>query len=302
MAKNSKSAANDAPAEPKEGAKDLIVTLKSAALSTEVGPMVLASLSKAQADEAAANALLNEVGAKRYDALASMTMAIVKAAKADDTIDLTVAFKSDDKPGTNLLMKQIRLAMGIDEIVTVGTGAKQIKKQQTAKTCAKYFPLPGEDKDAQETKRKATFRSNFAHQVKKAVQAASGIIEKGIIAKVDKASGTLAISGPAVMEAFGKESVVLDEKQGAGDDKLKIKPSFTAVANIGAAAQGKIIQQRAQTGNNPVAVDAETAIVSQCTEVVKTVNKIGEVTPAMRKAFESLVNAITKKLEIKKAA
>lgn len=308
MAKNAPSPTKSAEGtktaakEPSEKSTDLIVTLKAGALSTDVGPRVLATLAKADADEEKANALLNEVGAKRYDALAEMTLAVSKAAKADDTINLGAAFK-DDKKASNLLFKQIRLALGLDEIVTVGKGDKAVQKQQTAAAVSKYFPSPKDDKDSPEYKRKNTFRSNFSHQLKKCIQAAAGIIEEGIVAKPDKEAGTLLISGPKVEQVFGKPEVLLDEKQGDGEDKLKVKPSFTALANIGAQAHGKVVAQRAQSGTSGKAVDADSVVLSQVAELLKTVNKLTTVTDPQRKALESLVSTINTKLKaVAKAA
>jgi hypothetical protein len=304
MAKDKKSAptpvrsnasAVKAGADP-EKSKDLVVTLKAGALSTDVGPQVLASLARADADEEKAHAILQELAQKRYDAIASMTMAAVKAAKADDTINLGAVFR-DDKKATGLLFKQIRLAMGIDEIVMVGSGDKAVAKQQTSAACAKYFPSPKDNKDSPEYQRKNTFRSNFAHQLKKCIGAASGIVDEGIVAKQDKDSGTLMISGPKVQQVFGKAEVALNEKQGAGDDKLKVKPSFTALANIGAQAHGKVVEQRPQSGTSGKAVDAETVVVSQCSELLKTINKLTTLNDAQRKALDTVANAISAKLK-----
>jgi hypothetical protein len=291
-----KSAEGTKTAAKADETRDLVVTLKAGALSTDVGPRVLATLAKADADEEKAAALLSEVGAKRYDALAEMTMAVTKAAKHDDTINLGSSFK-DDKKAANLLFKQIRLALGIDEIVTVGKGDKAVAKQQTAAGVSKYFPSPKDDKDGIEYKRKNTFRSNFSHQLKKCIQAAAGIIEENLTVKTNKEEGTLMISGPKVEQVFGKSEVILNEKQGEGEDKLKVKPSFTALANIGAQAHGKVIAQRAQTGTSGKAVDADSVVLSQVAELLKTVNKISNVTEPQRKALESLVSTINTKLK-----
>lgn len=225
-----------------------IVTVKAAALSVDVGPNVLAGLDKSYKDEAKANELLAAVEGKRYDLLSQLTQGILKAATADDSIDLTVAFSGDNKK-MNVLNNQLGLALGFREVYT--TEAKdgtELKKIDYAKAVSKYFPTAKDDKKAPETKRKETLRGNFLHMVKKCAQAASGIIASDTKVVMDKEAGTLKLSGPAIAKTFGADNVVLNEKQviGEGEQQVKLtaKPSFTAVAKMGAEAAGKVLTTR----------------------------------------------------------
>lgn len=255
----------------------LVPTIKAGALSKDVGPMVIAGLAKAYDDEEKANKLIDDVKKKRYDLLANTTQAIVKAAKADDTINLAAAFK-DDKKAINLLNAQLGLALGFREVETTGTGDNAKARLVFAKTVTKYFPSPKDAKGTAEYNRKATTRSNFMHMLKKCSQAAHAIVIKDLEVKKDDKTGTLLITGPEVTKTFGADSVLLDEKltvgEGEAEKKLKKKPSFTALAEMGAAAEGKVIAKRGQTGTSGTAVDASTAILSLCNSIVAALPKL----------------------------
>jgi hypothetical protein len=210
-------------------------------------------MSKAYDIEQKANAMLGEVESKRYDLMAQLTQAIVKAAKADDSIDLSATLSGDPKK-MNKLNDQLGLALGFREVTVLPATDKvaEIRRIGPAKAVAKYFPGPKDDKNGPDYARKNTLRSNFLHQVKKCAMAANGLIVTNTSFVKDEASGTLQITGPAVEKAFGQKSVLLNEKQtmGEGDAKVTLsqKPSFTAVAKLGAEAAGKVIQTRAQSG------------------------------------------------------
>lgn len=228
-----------------------VVSIKASAISADIGPTVLAGLDKAYKDEAKAQELLQAVEGKRYDLLSQLTNGILKAATADPSIDLTVAF-AGDATKMNVLNDQLGLALGFREVTVMPATDKvqEIRRIGPAKGVAKYFPGPKDDKNTAEYKRKNTLRSNFLHMVKKCAQAASGIMASGTSVAVDKQSGTLRLSGPAITKTFGADSVVLNEKQviGEGDAAVKLtaKPSFTAVAKMGAEAAGKPMTTRKQ--------------------------------------------------------
>lgn len=264
MAKEAKkSEASKTEKAPKEVKAVAIVNSK--ALSVDVGPAVIAGLAKSYQDEAKANELMQAVESKRYDLLAQTTAAIVKAAKADQNIDLSAAFSGDAKK-MNLLNDQIGLALGFREVTVLPATDKaaEIKRIGYAKSVQKYFPGPKDDKNSKEGKQKATLRSNFLHLVKKCAQAASGIIATDTEIVTDKASGTLQLTGPAIKKTFGAETVLLNEKQTVGEGeaavKLTAKPSFTAVAKIGAEAAGKTLQTRKDSRVATNATDPAVAV------------------------------------------
>ncbi len=292
-----KKAAAKAPAPAKE-----VATVKASALSVEVGPAILAGLDKTYKDESKAREIMEGVESKRYDLLSQATLAIVKAAKADDSIDLSAAFSGDAKK-MNLLNDQIGLALGFREVTETAPNKDGVtlKRIGYSKAAAKFFPTAKDDKKAPETVRKATLRSNFLHLIKKCEQAAAGIIDKGLTVSADKASGTLQLSGPAIEKQFGSKSVLLNEKQTVGDGeaavKLKEKPSFTAIARMGAEAAGKTLTTRKQSGVSSNAVDPDTAIASLCKSLTDAIAKInGKPTEKMKTALTGAQSAIAKAL------
>lgn len=280
-----------------------IVTVKSGALSTDVGPMVLAGLDKSYKEEQKAQAILQEVEGKRYDLLAQTTQAIVKAVKADDSINLSAAFSGDPK-AMNRLNDQIGLALGFREVTETAPdkNGQIIRRVAYAKAVTKYFPGPKDDKNSAETKRKATLRTNFLHLVKKCAQAAAGITANDLTLSVDKASGTLALSGPKIAETFGAEKVLLNEKKQVGEGEaavtLKEKPSFTAIAKMGAAAAGKTMQTRVDSrasvsGSN--ATDPNVALQQICASLAKACEKIkGAPDDATKRSLSIALSAIDK--------
>lgn len=266
MAKEAKKTDDKAPkAEKAKPAVKDVVTIKASAISADVGPNVLANLDKAYKDESKAQELMQLVDSKRYDSLTQLTAGILKAAQADNSIDLSVAFSGDNKK-MNVLNDQLGLALGFREVTVLPATDKveEIKRINYAKAVQKYFPGPKEDKNSVEYKRKATLRSNFLHMVKKCAQAASGMMATDTKVTVDKTAGTLQISGPAVKKTFGADTVLLNEKQtiGEGESAVKLtqKPSFTAVAKMGAEAAGKVLTIRKDSRVASNAVDPATAV------------------------------------------
>lgn len=292
------------------GSGTALVTVKAAALSTDVGPRVCAGLFKAYDLEEQAQKMLHEVSAKRYDLLAQTTAAIVKAAKNDDSINLSVVFNAKSEKDKNVLYDQVGLAIGTRSVHTVGKGDKVSKRIGYAPSVAKYFPQPGENKDDPKIKRKDTFRSNFSHLVKKCIQTACAIVDKDLEAEIDKETGTLRISGPAIEKQFGQESVLLNEKKtqenpdagkktGKGDERepenvvLKEKPSFTAIA---ALADGAATLQRGGTvaHRGTKVTTPEEVVVELCKSLVAALPKVKTHTPALNNAIRSLANAFEK--------
>lgn len=292
--------------EPKQAVAIIVPNAK--ALSVDVGPRVIASLAKVGEMDEQIKTMTAQYNAKRYDMLSATTEAIVKAAKADLRINLGAAFSGDPKQ-MNALNDQLGIVLGTRIVVTVGKGDKATQKVVGSDAVSKFFPRKSDDpayKESAEYKRANTTRSNWLHMLKKCSQAASGIIETNSVMKIDKASGTLQLTGPAIKSAFGAATVSLDEKQTVGEGKaakkLDARPSFTAIANMGAKAAGKVLVSREQSRKNVLAaagapVDLATAIVSLCNTLVTSINKLPEtVTDAQRKALESVRSAIDTKL------
>jgi hypothetical protein len=268
------------------------------ALSVDVGPAVIANMAAIYKDEAKVNELTLQLQSKRYDVLSSLTMACLKAAQNDNTIDLSSTFSGDVKR-MNLLNDQLGLALGVRSVVELADASgKSIKKIGYSKAVAKFFPQAGAKKDDPTNTQKATLRTNYLHQLKKAAQAACAIIEKGMTVKSDTKAGTLMISGPAVVEAFGSDNVLLNEKQKVQTDKgevtLKAKPSFTALKDIGAASQPGAAPKKPTPPAGP-ALDPDLAVQSLCSSLVSAIAKL-KATPneKTRTAFKSVQSAIDK--------
>lgn len=279
---------------------NLVPTIKAGAISKDVGPMVIMGLAKAYEDEAKANALIDAVKAKRYDLLAATTQAIVKAAKADDSIDLSAAFK-DNKKALNMMNAQIGLALGFREVETTGEGDKAKSRLVYAKSVSKYFPTAKDPKDAPATIQKATTRSNFMHMIKKCAMASHAIVLNDLDVKKDVKTGTLLISGPEITKTFGTESVLLDEKitvgEGETKTKLKKKPSFTALGEMAAASEGKVVAKRGQSGTSGTAIDPGMAIQSICTSLLTTLPKIKTLDPKTAESLKAARSAIDSALK-----
>lgn len=289
------------PSAKPSGSGTQLVSIKASAMSVDVGPKVVMSLAKAYEDERKANEMLSGVNNRRYDLLAQMTQAIVKAGENDDSINLALVFEEGKEKDKNVLYDQVGLALGTRTIVTVGKGDKVAKRIAYAPSVAKFFPQPGENKDDPKIKAKDTFRSNFSHQVKKCIQAAAAIIEKGIEIETDRSTGTLRISGPEVMKKFGAESVLLNEKKKQDVEnpkkgeaeviELKDRPSFTAVAAM--AAGGAAVKRGTNTRGTKVETP-EAACVALCQALVKALPKVKTHTEPLKEAVKSLSNALDK--------
>lgn len=303
----------------KAGVHTSLVAIKKSALSIDVGPAVIAELSKTNAQEQEMHRLGEEIKAKRYDLLAKTTQAIVKAAKADDTIDLSAPFSGDPKK-MNALNDRLGLALGFREIVKTEADKNGIQWEKivAAKAVAKYFPMAGEDKETAEYKKKDTLRGNFLSMLKKCAQAAAAIIERDIVTKYDAKQGTLVISGPEVKKAFGQDNIALDEKKtrGEGDNKVELnqKPSFAALAVMGAEDHGA--PTSAGAGNHrttqistagagaagtaakaAATMTADKAIIAIAKTFVATIERFKDkLTPEVTTALESVKNAVEVKL------
>lgn len=297
---------------PTEPAKVVVPILKAGALSTDVGPFVVKNWHQANIDEDKAKELMASAASKRYDLLAQLTAAIVKAAKSDKTIDLTATVKGGPE-GTKamaLLNDQLYLALGIKHVVTVGKGDKAVPKLAYAPSVASFFPSASDDKSSIEAKRKATLRSNLSHSVKKCAMAALGIIERGINATVDKKAGTLLLSGPAIKKEFGQDKVHLNERQTIDGKKegekieLKQKPSFTAIADLAAKSHGKDLRRGTNTrgrggpaGSGTTLIDPVKALEALASSVVKACEAIKQPNDKQIDALEKMQNAIEKVLD-----
>lgn len=289
-----------APSAAKAPHQEIIPSIKKGALSKDVGPAAIVALAMSYTDEQKALQLSQGADRKRYEVLSSLTLAISKAAKADTSIDLTATAKvgSDGQKAMNVLNAQLGLALGFREVIQVGKGDKVKDKIVWAKSVAQYFPMPGEDKDLPEVKRKDSFRGNFMTTLKKAAMTALGINERGIDAKMDKKEGTLMLSGPEVKKQFGQPSVLLNEVQSIakGDEKVKLteKPSFTAIAARAGEAHGKPVHRGSNTRGAAAQSVANPGLAFEaiCKSMTQALERMKSPTEAVIKLVQGVESAV----------
>lgn len=270
------SASSKAAAVAVEASTAVIPRVAKGALSLDVGPMVIAGFAKVNTDTEQATAMLQGARAKQYDLQSMLTLAIVKAAVADKSIDLTVAFGEDNKKKI-YLNNQLGVALGFKVVANV----KGKEVLTYAPKVVQFFPQQGVEKDSEAYKRASTFRTNWSHRLTQCIQAAAGINAAGHTATIDKETKTLRLSGAGIKKQFGSDSVLLNEKQTQenkkGEDvKLKEKPSFTAIAvKAGEQIAGKIVQTGGHgTNRSRVAVSPEAAIKSLAEGMVAAIQKL----------------------------
>lgn len=304
-------AAKVAAPKKEEETKAIVPVLKAGALSTDVGPFVVKNWATSIADTEKGEELIASANKKRYDLNAKLTLAIVKAAKADKSIDLTATTKMgpEGTKAMSLLNDQLYLALGIKVAVKKGKGDKQAETLVYAPSVASYFPARGESEEAARPKK--TLRSNLSHTLKKCSQAALAVIERGITAKYDTAEGTLLLSGPSIKKDFGVDKVHLNEKQKVPGKKegetieLKEKPSFTAIADMAARDHGTALRRGSNTrGKNAVGGDKKgsgaslinplDALKQMSASVIKICESFKKTPPSdeQRKLLEAMADAI----------
>src|SRR6478609_6352945 len=82
---------------PETKSREIVIPeIKSKAISKDVGPRFVKGLAKAEQDIAQGEQLVAAGEAAKANWLSECTLAVVKAVKADPTIDLTPAVSSDD--------------------------------------------------------------------------------------------------------------------------------------------------------------------------------------------------------------
>lgn len=280
--------------------------LAAGAISKDVGPAVLASLAAAQKDEERAHELLGSVDSKRYDALSQMTRALVLAIDNDPHINIEDAF-STEKKRVERIYEQCRVALGIKVPRKIEIGGVETIISEYAPAVAKLFPSKADKPGSDTHKRKDTLRSNFTHALKKCLGAAIGILDMNADMEVDKDTGTLLLTGPAVKVAFGSETVTLDGRQSVGEGesvvKLNMKPSYEGVAKIAQQKRGAVASPRkagvSTAGAGPVQpVNSDEAFGSLCNSLIAALNKMqGRPSEDAVKAMLSVESAINAKLD-----
>ncbi len=300
-----KAAANkpekEATPKPKKETGMALIEISAKAMQKTLGPQIVQGLVKTNTDIEKAQETLRMADQKRYDLLGQTVLAIHTLYREDKQVDPAAAF-SADKKAKQALNDRILIALGIREQVNVSKNDTPKYRLQYTKEVAKFFPGPKDPKGDPATVRKATTRSNLIHMITKAAQAATSALDKKVNLEMDKEAQTLRISGPAVKEAFGEAEVVLNEKQTIQKDgtahQLTQRPSYQALANLGAAAHGVPTKTGSNDRTNKAVTNPVDAIVSLSDTYVKAVSRLGDkIDDKARTAMESVRNAIDKALD-----
>jgi hypothetical protein len=287
--------------EAEEAGTGLVPTVKTSALSLDVGPKVISMIADAVKFDRESQELRRSGEAKRYDSLGLMTQGIVRAAKADGSIDLSAVFGEAKDVNKARLYNQLYFSLGYKAPLSVGKG----------KTRFTWTPGVAEYVEAENAadparKQKDTVRSNLTHMLTKCIHAAIMIVENKVDIKPDKVTGTLQLTGPVIKQHFGEATVLLNEKQNVqtlnrkgevtGTKALKAKPSYSEIARLGAEAHGKVFNKRVDS--RATAQDPHKHLADLCGSLVKALEKApSPLNEVSRKALESAQSAIESALE-----
>ncbi len=284
-----------------------LVPLPKSALSVDVGPSCLAMLDKARADHSTATELMKGVESSKFKIASTVTLAIIKAAKADKNINLAAVYSGDNK-AMNELHNQLGIALGTRVLKEIKDGDTKMTRVVPSPAVANFFPPVGMKKTDPDYGRMETLRSNWITLVKRAAGTACGVVDNGLKAEMDKKAGTLRISGPAIKTQFGADAVLLNENisQVSKEKPLKARPSFTAVRDMGAvkhdapAIGGKSNTRtggKEQTAQAPKPVNADVAFQSMASQMAMALGKFsGPLEGKTRDAASMLLNALREKL------
>lgn len=261
------------------------------AISADVGEKAFVNMKSSMEVDDEISTLAFQNDKKKHLTLALMTDAFVKAAKSDKRIDLGDVLKDGKIWG--VLREKLEVVLGVRVINRADDGAEKIGLAAWTKN---YLVQSGENKSNCETYQdKDTFRSNYQRQLKWAAAAAHGIVEKGIVSKLDEKIGTLLLSGPAVKKHFGSDEVKLDEKKSIEVNgktvQLNNKPSF---AEIGRIARGGSVSA-GKTGEG--AQVTEKSITAHVNSLITSLGKVKNIGDGLAKALETLSETIEDVLE-----
>jgi hypothetical protein len=265
--------------------------LASTAMSAGVGEKAIMAFQNIKEGIAEIKAIESENIAKRSETLKSLTMAFVKAARADTSIKLSDVHSKDDATSRAVKVK-LEVAIGIRVATPNAEGGY---KTEYAPWTADYFPQTGENKKDPDIRKKETFRTNFSTVFKKAIMSADGIVQKGI-AITETKDGLLQLEGKAIKERFNQDVVVLNEKQTVmvGDKEVMLakKPSFTEIARISADAAGTVITTRVQSAAKlGGAKVTEADIIAGIEAMTKTIQGLKDIGDKLASAIETLQEA-----------
>lgn len=276
MAKSAKSAnvaattsnpANPVPATTKatgKTGKEIFVP-SAKVLSLDVGPKVLAMLAGAHADQEKADSLTMSAGTKKNQAQALTVEAILKGAGDHRVREMLPLYITGSNPQKNAVNEVLGILLGLKEIkdgVPVPSAA-----------AAKFIGTGKEKAGSPAAKRFQYVRNNLSTTIKQAATAALGALDLEADVSFVKEKGTVMLSGPKVVEAFGTDEVVLDQRKPEGE--LKRTPSFAEVRRI--AEDNRNVVRAPKTANAAKATDeptdANAAVRSIAASLISAINR-----------------------------
>jgi hypothetical protein len=270
--------------------KTAVAYVNKNAISADVGQKAVMAWKATKDTDQKISELSEQNNRQKGAALKMLTLAFIKAAQADKNIKLEDVYLEKSAKLTDL-RQRCEVAVGIK---VARKGEDGVERYEMAEWTHDVLPQPKEDKSQPGFQAKENFRSNFAAAMTKCIKAAHAIVTKGLQVQEDKATGTLLISGKAIKEHFNVDQVALNEKREVVENgqavKLKKIPSFTELARISAASQGKAIPTRAETAKaiNPLNEKDVTSAVQSLTTALGKLKNFGD---ELATAIEALAEA-----------
>jgi hypothetical protein len=108
-----------------------------------------------------------------------------------------------------------------------------------------------------------TGRTNFVTRLKLCTQAAACLLDMNAKVEMDGKKGTIVISGPAVVEAFGAEPIWLDEKEA----------SYTALAAIAADRRNVVAKRGSNTRGVRAVVSPDSELEHVCKVLIQCMKR-----------------------------
>ncbi|MCI0557520.1 MAG: hypothetical protein MN733_03415 [Nitrososphaera sp.] len=287
MAKPNKSKAKTGnPVQATEPSTAVAVRPYQGAILAEDGLRIISLMAEADSDEAKAKTLNAKVNNYRGEAAGLLVQKVIELHQSDaEAINLDHAY-SDKKGDKSSLFDSVQIGLGIKHVTEEGSLAYTDEFR-------KYFP-PAKPtkayKEGAKYKSQRSFQSNFVQSVKKACEAASGMLAHGVSVSFDEDAHVLRvhnapkqIAGPS-----GVASLTGEQIEGAQE-----RASLEAFRKLAARDHGKVSQAKGKSTNGESlkqrALESEDAFGELSNAFIGAVNAMeGNFTDTQRKHIESV--------------
>jgi|SRR5215471_13633255 len=278
----------------------------ASALSTDVGQKAVAAFTPLWGEEKhKLEQMQNAAKTSKGATLHYLTMAFIKAAKNDKGVKLTDIYAETTTQAYKDLKLKLEVALGI-RVVRKQEDGSEIK--ELSEWAQAYWPTPGDTKGTPTWQRKENFRTNWAPMWKKSIQAAHACILKSIAVHQKVPGEPPLLTGPGVKEIFGHDDILVNEKRqqerpgkldkdgNAETVKLEKIPSYTELARVSAASQGRKVQTRVQSAAT-TSKGTEEDIGATCDILLNAVMALKGCSDTLAGKLEALSNEIEEFLE-----